>query len=71
MPPVFGPSSCVADALEVLRRRERHRAVGIAVAHREQRELGTGHAFLDDDGAAGVAERGARRGTRAPRRARR
>ena len=36
------------------------RAVGIAVAHDEQRQLGPGEPLLDHEGAAGVAERLAR-----------
>ena len=37
MPPVFGPLVAVEDALVVLRRRQRHRA--LAVAEGQQRQL--------------------------------
>ena len=49
MPPVFGPGVAVADALEVLGRRQRHdpRAVGQA----QERHLGAGEALLDHDDA--------------------
>ena len=46
MPPVFGPLVAVEDALVVLRRGERHRA--LAVAQRQQRELLAVEELLDD-----------------------
>ncbi len=55
MPPVLGPVVAVADALEVLRRRQGHGPR--AVADREHRELGAGQPLLDHHAAAGVAER--------------
>ena len=50
-PAGVGAGVAVADALEVLRRRERPSRVGSAVAHDEQRQLGTGEAFLDHERA--------------------
>ena len=47
MPPVFGPGVALADALEVARRGQRHRA--LAVAQREQRELDALEELLDHD----------------------
>ena len=55
MPPVFGPAVAVADALEVLRGRERPRR--LAVAEREQRDLVADEQLLDDDRATRLAER--------------
>ena len=52
-----GTGVAVADALEVLRGGERHRGVGIAVAHDEQGQLGAAEPLLDHERAAGVAER--------------
>ena len=52
-----GAGVAVADALEVLRRQQRHRVR--PVAEDEQRALLPHQPFLDDDGAPGLAERGA------------
>ena len=46
MPPVFGPVVAVEDALVVLRRGQRERA--LAVAQREQRQLLAVEELLDD-----------------------
>ena len=54
MPPVFGPSVVVEDALVILRRADRHRAR--AVAEREERHLGPDEALLDDEARARGAE---------------
>ena len=56
MPAGVGAGVALADALEVLRGRQRHRGVGVAVAHDEQRQLGAGEPLLDHEGAPGVAE---------------
>ena len=57
MPPVLGP---VSPSPTRLKSWAGARATASrAVAHRQHRQLGTGQALLDDDGAAGVAEAGA------------
>ena len=47
MPPVFGPSVAVEDALVVLGRGQRHGA--LAVAQRQQRQLLALQVLLDHD----------------------
>ena len=58
MPPVFGPASPSPTRLKSWA--GAGRTASVAVAHREHRQLRPGHALLDHDRAAGVAERGAR-----------
>ena len=64
MPPVFGPGVAVADALVVLRGRQRPRRV--AVAEREQRDLRADEQLLDDE-RRGPHRRARRRPASRPR----
>ena len=57
MPPVFGPASPSPTRLKSWA--GARATAALAVAHGEHRQLGAGHALLDHDGAAGVAEAGA------------
>ena len=64
MPPVFGPSILVEDALVILGGQQRH-GPG-AVRDDEERHLRTDEALLEDEPRAGIAELGARPSWSAP-----